>query len=275
MADYPHIMGLSYQCTAHKLSRRMTIGELLCGGSHLRPTTGSQVFRFSLQPAGCFKSPILHQAFHALNLRKQISLLAACRAASGNYAEFFSKAQWSCHGAKMWHEQDEAVLGRTCTLQAGILEREVRPPATPMSLAAISVPTAADRLGAMWCILSCTRRRMSALSASSWSAMSAAPSMRFKFSSDSCFPDVVDAVTDTTMTVACEHVRAHEPPLMSPTPSGEFTCLTTGKHALFPIALGRRQIVLQQDILPLKKSVTCCISFMEPASVSVLQLKVM
>ena len=68
---------------------------------------------------------------------------------------------------------------RACTLQAGILDRLVSPPATPISLAAISEPTAADRLGAMWCIFSCTRRKMSACAqqgaASPRSMRSAAP----------------------------------------------------------------------------------------------------
>ena len=91
----------------------------------------------------------------------------------------------------------------TWTLQAGILERLVRPPAMPMSLAAISVPTAADRLGAMWCIFICTSLRISALSLSSCSATSQACSSFFRLSSDSGCPAVVDAVTDTTMTVAC------------------------------------------------------------------------
>ena len=45
----------------------------------------------------------------------------------------------------------------TCTLHAGILDRLTRPPATPISCAAISVPTAADRLGAMRSI--CDKRR--------------------------------------------------------------------------------------------------------------------
>jgi len=37
---------------------------------------------------------------------------------------------------------------RTCTLQDGILARLASPPATPSNLAAVVVPTIADRLGA-------------------------------------------------------------------------------------------------------------------------------
>lgn len=41
---------------------------------------------------------------------------------------------------------------RTCTLQAGILLSVMRPPATPISRAATSLPMAADRFGAIWCM---------------------------------------------------------------------------------------------------------------------------
>lgn len=62
------------------------------------------------------------------------------------------------------HELQPAAGARTCTLQAGILLSEMRPPATPMSRAATSLPTAADRLGAMRCmrlstnLMICARR---------------------------------------------------------------------------------------------------------------------
>jgi hypothetical protein len=63
---------------------------------------------------------------------------------------------------------------RACTLHAGMRDSCDSPPATPMSRAAISVPTALERLGAMRCMRSCTSFRMAALSASSASTMSAA-----------------------------------------------------------------------------------------------------
>lgn len=78
----------------------------------------------------------------------------------------------------------------------------MRPPATPMSLAATSVPTAVDRFGAILCIFCCTSCRIWILSESSCKATTAASSTFCRVSGDSSCPEVVEAVTDTTMIVA-------------------------------------------------------------------------
>mmetsp|Transcript_32954 Transcript_32954/g.83658 ORF Transcript_32954/g.83658 Transcript_32954/m.83658 type:complete len:431 (+) Transcript_32954:100-1392(+) len=90
----------------------------------------------------------------------------------------------------------------TCTLHAGMRDSACRPPARPMSLAAISDPTMSDRLGAMDDMRDSTNDRMSRLSSSSWKAMVQPSSAFCRFSSLRGLPVVVVPVTVTTMTVA-------------------------------------------------------------------------
>mmetsp|Transcript_29530 Transcript_29530/g.47479 ORF Transcript_29530/g.47479 Transcript_29530/m.47479 type:complete len:323 (-) Transcript_29530:347-1315(-) len=90
----------------------------------------------------------------------------------------------------------------TCTLHAGILDSATNPPATPMSRAATSGPSTAERFGAVRSMRSSTRVTSLRLSASSCMARSHAAKVVSRSSGDSGWPFVVEPVTDTTMIVA-------------------------------------------------------------------------
>ena len=86
---------------------------------------------------------------------------------------------------------------------AGILESAVRPPAAPMSLAAVEAPMMQLKLGAINVIRDSTYENISFLISLTWKAMSqASATVSSSLSERVSVPDVVEAVTDTTMIVA-------------------------------------------------------------------------
>mmetsp|Transcript_13203 Transcript_13203/g.45659 ORF Transcript_13203/g.45659 Transcript_13203/m.45659 type:complete len:318 (+) Transcript_13203:1459-2412(+) len=156
------------------------------------------------EPSGlCLKLSTRAMSVHLAPTRRA----ALGRSAGG--VSFWSTSHWNMNPAcsSPARTAADALIPPSCrlrapstwTLHAGIWLRGCSPPATPMSLAAISVPTTRLRLGAMAPMRLSTKRSTRERLSSRSSAASHASTVRARHSSLSGSPLVVDAVTVTTM----------------------------------------------------------------------------
>jgi hypothetical protein len=93
-------------------------------------------------------------------------------------------------------------------LQDGILDRALRPPATPISFAAVAAPTMCVRLGAMNAILDSTYLSIFSRAAPSSKAMSHAWVMCASSAASRSWPWLLLADTVTTITVGPGRIDA-------------------------------------------------------------------